>query len=158
MRDRNALPKEDSGATKILSSIRDFINPVKDEPFTDISSSSQFDPVTGQTPDEAPVQPEKIPIETDVEEVMAVIAPHRKRKEPKPEPDPMPKTEPTPSNDAVRIKIFTAAVPGEVERKVNEYLEKVETDPRLANLRLISTDIASSGQGYSVMLTYKLLP
>lgn len=136
------LPEEPSGATRILENLKDFITRPPQDETEDVASSVNN------------------PIETDTEEVMAIISPRKTPidKTPKPEASPLAPSAETNKNKKplTRVKIFTAAVPNELEKRVNEYLTKTETDPRLSNLELVSTCFSSSGQGYSVMLTYKL--
>lgn len=140
------LPEEPSGATRILENLKDFITrPPQNE------TEDDFEDVTSSINN---------PIETNTEEVMAIISPRKTPidKEPQPEATSLaPSTETSKNKKPLtRVKIFTAAVPSELEKRVNEYLTKTETDPRLSNLELVSTCFSSSGQGYSVMLTYKL--
>lgn len=136
------LPEEPSGATRILENLKDFITRPPQDETEDVASSVNN------------------PIETNTEEVMAIISPRKTPidKTPKPEATSLAPSAETNKNKKplTRIKIFTAAVPSELEKRVNEYLTKTETDPRLSNLELVSTCFSSSGQGYSVMLTYKL--
>lgn len=136
------LPEEPSGATRILENLKDFITRPPQDETEDVASSVNN------------------PIETDTEEVMAIISPRKTPidKTPQHEASSLAPSAETSKNKKTltRVKIFTAAVPSELEKRVNEYLTKTETDPRLSNLELVSTCFSSSGQGYSVMLTYKL--
>lgn len=136
------LPEEPSGATRILENLKDFITRPPQDETEDVASSVNN------------------PIEADTEEVMAIISPRKTPIDKTPQPEALsltPSAETSKNKKPLtRVKIFTAAVPSELEKRVNEYLTKTETDPRLSNLELVSTCFSSSGQGYSVMLTYKL--
>lgn len=91
------------------------------------------------------------PIETDLNDVMEIL----NKKEPT-EDAPIDIPETIPEKPRTRVKSFAAPTPSQLVDKINEYLNKVETDPRLANLTVHDVQYSSNDQGYSALIILKL--
>ena len=83
------------------------------------------------------------PFETPIEEVMEVLTP-KKPVEPK--------------KKRLRVPaILNAPTPEQLKTKINTYLEKLESDPRLGDLVFENLQYSSNDQGYSCMIVCSMM-
>lgn len=136
---------------KIMNTPNDEYEPDPENMFTEMNTSpnDNFEPVYSQSEPETDPTLDKPIFETPFDEVMNVIRPKKKTK-PEPEPDVE-----TNKRHEPRVEIFTAATPGQLKDKLNQFLSNLETNPKLKDLDLESIQYAANNQGYTAMLVCK---
>lgn len=78
-----------------------------------------------------------IPREAPFEDVMEVIQPRTKVEK---------------KGEVSRTKVLCAATPDQITEVTNNYLNKIETDPKLSNVIVKDIKFSSSSAGYSVLI------
>lgn len=105
-----------------------------------------FDTPLGNFQDMTPLQPREPDnpfdkaIETPVEDIMEIIGPKARQKNN------------VPAKKRTRGKILIAATPEQLTNKLNQYLENIETNPKLQNIVAEDIQYSSNNQGYSVLI------